>query len=65
MLPHSSPERILKSVDLEDDEPSFLPSVSLRVKRASGDLYFCDILADKSLEDFFSTALDESRDRRV
>lgn len=57
--------RILGFVDLEDGERDLFASVGFRVERAKGDLFSCDIVVGKSLDDVFKTAPDVGHDERV
>lgn len=65
MLLRNGAKRILDFIDLQDGELDFFPSVDLQFERANGDLFSCDVVVDRNLEDVFETALDVPNDRKV
>lgn len=65
MLLQNGAKQIMDLVDLEDETPNFLLSVSLQVRTASGGLVWCDISVDRNLGEVFATARDVGRHKGV
>lgn len=58
-------EQSLGLADLEDGKPPLLVFVGLQVGKLSGELFLCDTIVDRNIEDFFGTARDDGHCRRV